>query len=427
MITKYGQRIHILLVILIAITGCSSDASDRYTSVSDLADASPCNQITPQYSLPCESLKERSIIDIPENIDCVRQLLETYIESGNYPTDFEYQSDDLRITIDSVLVDLNLDRVNEIFILAEIFQPSSMYHDSEIWIISCQNGSYILTERNLGSLDYDPKIALVEDLNNDGYTEVVIQYEWTGSACEMEAAVYGWSGSDLIDYIQGYQLPNCKGTIYLEDIDGDGQNELVFEGSTSSSVGGGVSRGVRKIFSFSNSPPYVESSELFLESNIIVHVLQDAQIAFDDEEYQKSMELYETVATDLTLIDFPPHTLIPLINGGFVSPEQSRDYARAFALFRLVIIKKVVGPPDNGAVWLDLFIQEFPLESDGGEFRVLANLFIEQIDFGKNPYEACALVSKVIEDRFPELNDMIGDWGYNNIQYHDDTFCPYHY
>ncbi|MFT3890497.1 MAG: VCBS repeat-containing protein [Anaerolineales bacterium] len=131
--------------------------------------------------------------------------------------------------------DFDKDGENEVLIAIEIFKKE--YRGIYLLIAKCNQNEYQFVTKmdNFGTLAFRPRIVMIKDLNNDGYSEVILQTIWEGSDAAPFMYVMKWDqeSKSFVDVLhqQGiivFYDDNMK--ISIGDVDRDNLDEIVFYG-----------------------------------------------------------------------------------------------------------------------------------------------------------------------------------------------------
>lgn len=319
----------------------------------------------------------------------------------------------------AVPVDLNGDGVEEIAITLVIW-IESWGRVAWMGIYECADGKYVehLYSVNPGYIS-DVRIIRIVDLMGLGFPQVWFEYTEQISACNVGVAPLSWNGSEY-DFHLTKATVFCGGSATVTDYDGDGVKEVLLRGSNQGNLEYGIGRGIVRVFHWQGDDMALES-ETLLPSPYRIHVLQDAQIALDGGDTRAAIRKYELAATSRWLKNRP--SIYETMNG----TDFAQQYQTAFANFRLVVLWTGLQGTNGATRVLERMESAYPSGTEGAEFTILAREFVDQLSGGASPQEACRVVTRDIEARYPYLAGYgyIGNWGLANVAYENEDLCPY--
>lgn len=321
-----------------------------------------------------------------------------------------------------VEVDFNGDAVNEVVMSVALNLPD-YERDSATWVLQCRSGEYeTIFDVSWGMYHYGERVAEITDLTNDGLPEVIIESLFVGSACTYELTIIGWQPSEgIIDYSPSHlELDlGCGGEIIIEELNGDNVQEITIAGGTVGHLSHAPLREITQTYQLIDQTYHLVSTE-YGPSDIRVHIFDDAQRALDSRDFLLAAQLYDQSAHDESLFSVPSRRYGLQRD----SLDRSEEYQRAFALFRLAVVQYILGNTNGVADTFDELNVTFPEGSLGGEFTVLAHLYIEKRESGLTAVQACRKVTTYTNNNFPYLGNHIGEWGVNIAYYTNETLCP---
>jgi hypothetical protein len=347
-----------------------------------------------------------------------------YLNAGGQWQDLMTLLDELEIEHDWVQADMNGDGVEETAVFTEVLDEHNS-NDQAWMIFSCQSKNYklgYLAQSYYGFHDY----FQTEDIDNDGNLEIISVGGAARSACTSGVFILGMQDSEIIEYAPDYSV-DCsydENRVVIDDIDGDGIKEIKLSGWTVSHLDYAPSRLVTYTFSLEDSKYELLSTEM-APSDLRIHILDDAQRALNDENLNLALEYYNQAAYDNTLESTYSY------NFGALSTAKELDfpeeYQRAFALFRLVTIQRMLDNSDDANIALKTLVKTYSENQPGHEFVVLAQIFIDAFSQDENLDDACRQVKEFILENYsisPSLTSHFY-WGSNIAFYQTpESFCP---
>ncbi len=203
---------------------------------------------------------------------------------------------------------------------------------------------------------------------------------------------------------------------------------MILIGETIGHIDHAPPRGITQTFKLENTG-YTLLSTVYAPTNLRVHVLDDAQRAFDEGDFNLALAYYARAAND-DLSTVYSYNFQPDIASEYDFPD---DYQRSFALFRLAIIQLVLGNRNDAELTLAELMARYPENNKGHEFVVLTEIFFDAFNDGKNIEESCNNVTKFIAENYvPKDNSLENPnltshfyWGSNIAAYYKpESFCP---
>ncbi len=128
--------------------------------------------------------------------------------------------------------DFDKDGENEVLMAIEVNKID--FSEVYLLIAKCKQTNYQLITKmdNFGELGHSPRILLIKDLNNDGYSEVVWKTTWVGSDTSPFVNVLSWDNNtqSFVDIFKPNRIPLGDVKITIGDIDNKGIDEIIFYG-----------------------------------------------------------------------------------------------------------------------------------------------------------------------------------------------------
>lgn len=336
----------------------------------------------------------------------------------------------LEINGDILTVDLNGDGILEIVLNLAVAANMNEPRDHATWVLQCRVGQYHVIHAIHWGWWHFYDYTFFDDINGDGNSEVLIIGGFAGSACGLEPTVLGWENGKIVDYSPDYMELELgcspEDHVKLEDLDNDGFKELIVSGYTMGHNDMAPERGITQTFALQDSSYKLQTTD-FAPAEFRIHVLDDAQRAFDEGNLILAAQLYEQAASDDTLGNVYSKNYAPLQMAeemGWTERDYPGEYQRAFAFFRLAALQALSGDEVGVSSTLTQLQQTFPEGTPGREFVVLTPILATSLLQGTAPELACAQVFAYIEANFPDLESHYY-WGGNIAWYQNETICPF--
>lgn len=318
--------------------------------------------------------------------------------------------------------DLNSDGTEEIALSYVFANKDGFPLSTQVVIYECQNGEYVQNRIDFGDRVYRSIILLADDLIGIGYPQLLVAHTWIGTACVDSAEVIGWNGKEWKRFFATYLY--CPAYVRVNDLDGDGLKEFVITGTNAGNLETGVGRQLTNTYGWDGAQ-FVLRSSIFHPSPYRIHVLQDAQLSVDAGDFRQAIRHYERAATARALKE------VPSIDQDYNDFKAAFDYQTAFANFRLVTLWLKVERPDRARSVINRMKAQYPPNTAGNEFLILAQLFLKQVEDSASLELACEAVTAKIDTDYPDTLvgpvGAIGFWGTANVEYIETKdACPFH-
>jgi hypothetical protein len=329
-----------------------------------------------------------------------------------------FQNPNLEVQIKPV--DINNDAVDELVIMLRSGTVNLDDCKSDILVLMRDSRAGYQVEYSKGfQLTVEPKVAAIDDVNNDKQSEIILQslfYTPTG-ICEINVLVLGWQNDQVVNLFS--EVPpesSCPAEVKLgQKI--NGYRELLIQGSSSGTWGGGPGRETEVVYAFKDNQ-YQKTITRLLPSNLRIHVLQDAQIASDAKNNVLALQLWDKAAHDTTLENFPS---LPL-----TTEDKPEIYQPAYALYRTYGLYLLLGQEKQAQKVFDELNAKYPENTPGGEFIGISRKIKTLLAGSQDPEIVCPAIYDFISTTYPDDFWIYRwDWGSNNQNI--VNFCPLHW
>ncbi|MFO7743068.1 MAG: hypothetical protein R6X31_12215 [Anaerolineae bacterium] len=137
-----------------------------------------------------------------------------------------------------------------------------------------------------------PELRLIDDVNADGETEVLIQQHWCGAhTCFTGLTVGRWDGATWRD-LAADPIDQAYTDLTIDDRDGDGALEFILHGGMFGSVGAGLQRQHTLIFKWEDGA-YRLVQDTPDPSDHPYYLVLDANTALAEGDWDRALELAE--------------------------------------------------------------------------------------------------------------------------------------
>jgi hypothetical protein len=303
-------------------------------------------------------------------------------------------------------------------VVVSIFDPASslLPPGGKLLIYVCQEGVYRLLHHQASSQGMGaPGIRYLQDLNLDGRAELVTSSPTCGaSTCFEEVQILGWTGTGFENLLSGSTVEIPAPVINVLEPQGDGIFELEIAGGGFGSVGAGPQRSLSTVWTYNpTTTRWQDPQERLESSNYRIHVLQDADQAALERQFEQALLDYGRVVDDASLIDWN-------------EPEIERPNLSAYALFKIAVAHLLLAQPDLAQAAFDRQRADFPLGALGHAYVELASVFQEAYPAGGLP-NGCAAARKYAAEHPQEILVPLGSalFGYANPDYSPQDICPW--
>ncbi len=376
---------------------------------------SPTASLTPPKSCPVIDPNVKFTPAKNNNDEIANAVLDFINHGGDISQINSYYSQFSFKSLDVLAIDLNEDNLKEVILAGVLPLEINARGDGGIYIFECEQGIFRMAKKFDTQPMSSANILKSEKLLATYPQQVIISYNLN----------VGWGAYILaIGYInRDWQIIFEDTELFPEfiayDSDNDGNKEIAIHSITNSTQG--TQRTQITTFKW-NGQKYSPTSYQLMPGTTRVDYLDDAQIALDKGDLSMAIANYDRAAHDLNLGGFSSR--------GEIEKHQtalSDDYQISFALFRLAVLWFSMGDDETGTRLTQEMLDEFPLNSPGGEFAQAIVIFQDEFNKGKTPDEACKSVSEFLTESFPYLNIHIGNWGMMMTSYEKiDELCPFH-
>jgi hypothetical protein len=292
----------------------------------------------------------------------------------------------------------NLDNVENIFLVAKKISGQDQYE-----IV------YSLSE----TANYIPEIKLVDDFDGDSLPDLIFTRAPFGNGTGADIFVVRFEDSKfIIDQVATTDLVINK--ILADTPDTNGTKNLVVTGFEPGWGSSGPGRIVEETYSIS-SQKYDLLQSRYLPGDYRIHVLQDAQIAYNAGEEELAVKLWEQAAYDQSLINFPSMRM---------ENDLPETYQPAFALYRLYTYFLSKSDLETAQrYWMELK-SKYPDGSPGGEFTALGNEAMRLLDISQDPTVVCDGIYEFLNSTPENASFLMEHWYWGDHNLDIVEFCP---
>jgi len=260
-------------------------------------------------------------------------------------------------------------------------------------------------------------IVAVEDINGDGGGELVYNRPSCG-AHTCFAHIHIVSGG-AVGYATLSPLPSPEdpeggismsyADYRLEDVDGDGSEELVLHGGSIGSVGAGPNRERTEIWAW-DGLQYTLRETVLDPPTFLYHAILDANALINQSRFSEAERAFVAAVED------------PALDSGWNMSDSSNigGELESYAYLRAAVARLLGGSDSAGAVdYLDRVVSlDAPLHAP------LAAAFRDTYADSGDMATACDAVRTYVADHLAALTDF-WNFGYGNPPFDAEAFCPF--
>jgi hypothetical protein len=276
--------------------------------------------------------------------------------------------------------------------------------------LTCENGRYLTRYQSVTG-DNPPEILRVEDMNNDGVTDVLFAVEGCSDVdglCQYRTTIMTWDRTEgrfinLLNTPPDGDLPPTVG-----DIDNDLVQEVITiqEGRGTSDTG--PIRTGSQIYDW-NGVSYVLSVSQPDPVRYVIEVVHEADRAFREERNDDARRLYAFALDN------------PDLAYWFGGTEQ--DVLSSYIRYRLLILFTFAENGDPFTMYEEIRTT-FPDFNQAPVYALLAEAFSQRYQVSNNLNVACSDVLDLIEER-PIALDLLNRYGTRSPTYTAESLCPF--
>jgi len=403
------MKYKLILLCLLFLVGCNP--SPIPTTIPEIPLSTSTLTPTPKLitATPRPTYTSMPTLAPPENVS---QLIDNVMEklnSGQQIPAISAELEEQQVTLQEYSIDFNGDGIKELFFDVTFREDVSgqEWIKNIFWIASPSANGYVV-----GFIFY-PKLFLYQghiqelgDLNGDGLPDLVVSAGGYGNFCNENLFIFGWQNTEYVNYQTYVEL--CVTAFEVGE-----NHELIITGGEGGSLGGGPPRKMEVVLTLQEGQ-YQPTQVTLLPSEVRIHVLEDAQIAFDAGDYALALEYWDRAAHDPTLENYPSH----YIEG----QDQPEIYQPAYALYRAYALYLFLGEEQNAENIFQEIATTYPQGSPGSEFIGISTKTAELFGVSHDPGYVCPELVLYIDSNTPTILTDHWVWGYYNFDI--VNFCP---
>lgn len=250
----------------------------------------------------------------------------------------------------------------------------------------------------------DEILMAVYNVNAVPGADVVYRVETCGAhTCFTTVEVYGWNGATYVDLTDG-EIVISYADVSLEDMDGDGDMEIIMHGGAIGSVGAGPTRTRTEVYGWDGGQ-YVLAQVTDDASTYLYHSVLDADDALLSGDPALALELYGRALENPSLVEWK---------------QNERAEMVPYLYFRLGLAYMALGGAAVEAGWsLDAAIERVPGSLHGEMARAFRDAWLPTTD----TTAGCRAADNYVQANLDAFEEF---WyfGYGNREFHPEQLCP---
>lgn len=393
---------------VVVVTPTSVPVATSTLAVEPSSTPSPSAPPLPKRSCP----KKKGGVAIGElsGVRRVEQVTMDYLNAGGETSRLiEALKSVQALNADAVVEDLDNDGLSEVVIAYSDSEESQAWVD----VLHCEVGEYARAAEFEYEEVWFASLEFVSSLRDDSNLFVVSRVPRIRGWVDDYVAI-GWDGTSWASVPLSSGLGPSQ--ISLFDQNGDGVREIQLKAMTSVTPGGGLGRIEVSTWAW-NGTEYVYSSSQYLPGTNRVHYIADAEQAWANRNPLLAVAYYEIAARSDDLGAYP--TGLERISN---QSEAADAYQRAFSLYRIVATWTYQGRLSEAQVYLEELESRYPDGKVGSEFVASARILIGEVQSGTPYARACLRSADELDQSIPKLVPThLGDWGVANPMYSRTT------
>ena len=328
------------------------------------------------------------------------------------------------------------------------FFVKGQYADGALFVYRCQAGGYVggVVDRISGQLfattDPDPGIRFIQDMNDDGKSEIVFSYTpviGTHGDFSREFRIVGWDGTRFLDLIQGdghhpYVAEVRNGDGQLRDTDGDGALELELTSGVGSRIvddASALDRPRTDIWAWNGEAFSLASTRATSPPLFRIQAIWDGDSATLHGDYEVALGLYQQAIVDDELFGWSPGRTPSDAAYSFVAtPTPDADeHGRlsAYARYRMLLLHTAGGSLPEAQTVYDTLQEKSPEGAVGDEYAALATTFWDQYSADGEIQAGCDQARNHAAAHADQILSPLGStfYGIGSPDYTPEDVCPF--
>lgn len=406
--TAYRLFLQIILSMTLLIS-CALSPTAPITTVAN-------TEIPTDIVLPTQTLVPTNIsVFLPKDADELQSFVISQLNEGKTVSQIHalFNEDYRHIWVQGQTLDLDGDGQDELFLIASAYFQDISNLENMFWIIKKNHEQYTVSYSKSENALYVPKLEFVDDFDNDNLPDLIFTRPAFGDGSGAKIFVVHYTNSKFaIDAVGETDL--MIDTLQASTKDKNGFMNLVIVGFEPGWATSGPGRTVNETYSvIPNKYSLLQSH--YLPDNYRIHVLQDAQIAYEAHNDELAVKLWEQAAHDQSLENFPSMHMDNDI------PEK---YQPAFAVYRLYTYYLSIKDDAKAQVYWTELNNDYPKGAPGSEFIPLAIEAKRLLATNKPAGIVCDGIYKFLNSTTQNVNFIMDHWYWGDHNLDIVEFCP---
>jgi hypothetical protein len=367
---------------------------------------------SPVASLP--SLPEGASIlsdpsQVPSYLDQggdLQTLLDHFTSAGLFPS--------LPPSLPYTRVDIDGDGVSDLaFSLQDLTAPPGPRPPGSFFVWVERPEGYALVFRTQPETEHSaPVIVAAQDLTRDAGAEIVIGRPACGAhTCFLALGVLTWDGRQVMDVFRGTSEDLATPSVVVRAPDSSTAGSIQVTSAGVQSVGAGPPRPRTRTWTWDPaSKTFVPGPDALAAPRYRIHVVHDADAAFEAGRYDEAAGLYGQALADQALLDWDASPATPAT-------------LKAYVHYRLVLLDLVQRGSTPAQAALNAMVEATAGVPEAEPFVTMAQLLIQ----APEPFDlavACDSVRQFAANHKTEVLDALY-YGYDNRIYTPADLCPW--
>jgi len=338
------------------------------------------------------------------------------INQGKTITDinaFFGSSERKHVWVDGSVVDFDGDGVSELFLTTSFYPEDQDNIENSYVVLKKIQEQYSIVYSKSETAYHLPKIEFVDDLDSDNLPDLVFTRPTFGDDTGADIFVVREEKSGT-NIIQIGETALIIDKIFSNTDNKDNAKNLVVIGFEPGWGSSGPGRTIEETY-FISSEKYGLLQSSYLPDNYRIHVLQDAQIAYNSGNDDLAIKFWKQAAHDQTLENFPSTS---------IENDVPEKYQPAFAVYRLYTYFLSKNDIKNAQVYWTELNNRFPEGSPGGEFIALSAEAKRLLKISHDTSFVCGGIYEYLNSTTENVNFMMEHWYWGDHNLDIVDFCP---
>jgi hypothetical protein len=351
----------------------------------------------------------------PQSVDELQGFVLSWLNQGKKVselTDFFHRQVSTKTWIDSYAIDFDGDGKDELFLDSSLHQenldPLNIY-----WIVKEVEGQYKIEYSKNEKAEYGANIQIVDDFNQDDLPDLIFTRPMPGNGSGADVFMARLENTEYI-IRQIATTDQIIDKIRAGIPDASGIKQIIITGFQAGWGSSGPGRTVEETFSAKGNE-YELINSRYLPSKYRIHVLHDAQVAYDVGDEKLAVKLWRQAAQDATLENYPSM---------LIQDDVPEKYQPAFAVYRLYTYYLIIGDETNTQKYLRELNNKYPKGTPGGEFIALSHEAKRLLDISHDPEMVCDGIYEYLNSTDENVNFLMDHWYWGGHNLNIVKFCP---